>query len=70
MGKGSDRYVFSYEALGEPEADTGVRDAEDQAAAEFLEKVSDLVFKGAAGDRADAPGHCRPDVRLPGGAGG
>ncbi|WP_327706781.1 hypothetical protein OG530_38885 [Streptomyces decoyicus] len=46
MGKGSDRYVFSYKALGEPEADTGVRDAEDQAAAEFLEKVSDLVFKG------------------------
>ncbi|MFJ6786196.1 hypothetical protein [Streptomyces angustmyceticus] len=46
MGKGEDRYMFSYEPLGEPEADSGARDAEEQAAAGFLAKVSDLAFKG------------------------
>ncbi|WP_159030111.1 hypothetical protein [Kitasatospora albolonga] len=46
MARRKDRYVFSYEPLGEEEAGPGARNAEDQAVAGFLQNVSDMVFKG------------------------
>ncbi|MGW1375025.1 hypothetical protein ACWD6P_12235 [Streptomyces sp. NPDC002446] len=44
--KGQFRYASSYEPLEGRAADSGARDAADQAAAGFLRSVSDLVFKG------------------------
>jgi hypothetical protein len=44
--KGKFRYVFSYQPLGEPEADSSAQDARDEAVAGFFQQVSDMAFKG------------------------